>query len=137
MTELRRHARLKTEVDVKYGLDDSRKFFRAKTKTVDISLGGIGLVISSRCPKGMSVILKIFLRTDKARSIRLAGRVVWQEQYPCAGYRTGIAFNHLSDADREKLSNFMFQKMYTMVGVKTRAGLRKYAEKQGWKITGS
>ncbi len=131
--ELRRYARLKAAVDVEYRIEGAQKAPKARTKSVNISIGGICFEAADRCKIGVKLDMEIFLKPDE--SIKIEGSIVWHKKLEDGSHRVGVRFEGLKDEDKKRFSDFIFNKMYEMTGVGSRAGLIRYAKEHGWKET--
>jgi c-di-GMP-binding flagellar brake protein YcgR len=131
MVNLRRYARLRVEVDVDYPIIGAAKARKARTKSCDISIGGICFEAPDRCKVGARVNLEIFLERDDP--VKVEGNVIWHKKFEDGTCRAGVSFVDLKEEDRQRFSNFIFRKMYEMTGVGDRSGLVKYAKEHGWK----
>jgi len=127
MVNLRRYARLRAEVDVAYCIIGAVK---ARTKSYNISIGGICFEASDRCKVGAKVGLEIFF--DRDDPIKVEGNIIWQKKFEDGTCRTGVSFVDLKEENKERFNNFIFRKMYEMTGVGNRSGLVKYAKEHGW-----
>lgn len=131
MINLRRYGRLRVEVDVDYRVIGAVKTRKARTKSYNISIGGICFEASDRCEAGTMVSLEIFLERDNP--VQVEGNIIWQKKFEDGTFRAGVSFVGLKEEDQERISNFIFRKMYEMTGVGGRPGLVKYAKEHGWK----
>lgn len=130
MVNLRRYARLRAEVDVDYYNIDAPKARKVRTKSYNISIGGICFETSDRFKVGARVGLEIFL--DDNDPVKIEGNVIWNKEFEDGTSRAGVRFVDLKEEDKEKFSNFIFRKMYEMTGMGNRLGLVKYAKAHGW-----
>jgi len=131
MINLRRYARLRAEVDVEYRIVGAAKARKMRAKSYNISIAGICLEAPDKCKVGTRVDLEIFL--DRDDPIKVEGNIIWQKKCEDSASRAGVKFVDLKEEDKERVSNFIFHKMYEMTGVGDRSGLVKYAKEHGWK----
>jgi len=131
MVNLRRYARLRAEVDVEYRIIGAAKARKTRTKSYNVSIGGVCFEAPEGFKVGTGVELEIFL--EKGNPVKVEGEVIWHKKLEDGTSRAGVKFADLREEDREKFSDFIFRKMYEMTGVGSRSGLVKYAKEHGWK----
>jgi len=131
MINLRRYARLKAEVDIEYRIIGAAKARKVRTKSYNVSIGGVCFEASDKFKAGTIVELEIFL--DRDDPIKVEGEVIWHKKLEDGTSRAGVKFTGLKEEDREKFGDFIFRKMYEMTGMGDRSGLVKYAKEHGWK----
>lgn len=115
MEERRRFVRLNTSVKVEYsviGKDEEEM----NSSTKNISLGGICLFLDNLVERGTVLGLKIFILQEIA-PIQARGRIVWIEEFAVGQedrakhIEAGIEFVEITDADRERLSKYIFRSL--------------------------
>jgi c-di-GMP-binding flagellar brake protein YcgR len=131
--ELRRYARLKAAVDVQYRMEGAQKAPKARTKSVNISVGGICFEVPDRCRIGARLSMEIFLKPDEP--VKVEGNIIWHNKLQDGSHRVGVRFEGLKEEESQRFSDFIFNKMYEMTGMGNRAGLIRYAKEHGWKKT--
>lgn len=130
MVNLRRYARLRTEVDLDYRVIGAANARKARSKSYNISIAGVCFEASNKCKVGTKVSLEIFIERDNP--VKVEGNVIWHKKFEDGTFRAGVSFIGLKEEDQERISNFIFRKMYEMTGVGGRPGLVKYAKEHGW-----
>ncbi len=87
---------------------DSRVF---KSRTINISGGGIRIRLPEQLGNGVSVVCG--LQLDKSRVLNMSGKVVWSKPVPDEGgvrmYETGIEFSQIDNEDNcEQIVKYVF-----------------------------
>lgn len=75
----------------------------------DVSISGLGLVMSTQCDVGTKIKIKFQLPIQK-QVIEAIGLVVWSQQVGSASkkqYRAGITFGNIQPADRAAILDFV------------------------------
>ena len=115
MEERRRFVRLSTLVKVEYAvIGKSSEELSSSTK--NISLGGICLFLDDMVDMGTILELKMFI-AQESLPINAMGKVVWIEEFGLGEedkrkhIEAGIEFIRISDADRERLSQYIFKSL--------------------------
>lgn len=76
--ERREHVRFKKNLEVLY-IERKRPQLRATGRTVDISMGGLKLLLDEKLQKGSVLFLKLFLVETK-KAVEAEGEIVWLEE---------------------------------------------------------
>ena len=76
--ERRQHVRFKKNLEVDY-IEQRKPKLNTNGKTMDISMGGMRLVVGEKFAKGAIVFIKVFLPELK-KSVEAEGEVVWMEE---------------------------------------------------------
>lgn len=125
--ERRKHSRLKIEIDVDYKALGKKKAHPVKTRSADISMGGLRLITSEAMEKGTELDLIIRLGTEDR--IKVKGVVVWRRKYRSKDntsdgrrtthdeYEIGIKIEPLKEEEEKRFSDFVFKQMYKMIGL--------------------
>jgi c-di-GMP-binding flagellar brake protein YcgR len=130
MVNLRRYARLKTEISLNYRVIGVAKARKVRTKSVNISIGGVCFETPDKHKVSERLELEVFLNPDDP--VKVEGTVIWQKKFEDGTHRAGVKFDGLSNGDKKRFSDFIFNKMYEMTGMGNRAGLVRYAKEHGW-----
>lgn len=130
MVNLRRYARLRVEVDLDYRIIGAAKTRKARTKSYNLSIAGACFQAPDRLKSGTRVDLEIYI--EKSNPVKVEGNVIWHKIFEDGTSKAGVSFVNLKEEDKERISNFIFRKMYEMTGVGDRTGLVKYAKAHGW-----
>jgi c-di-GMP-binding flagellar brake protein YcgR len=130
MVNLRRYARLKTEINVTYRIIGVAKARKITTKSVNVSIGGICFETPDKHKVGERLELEVFLNPDEP--VATQGTIIWQKKFEDGTHRAGVRFDALSEEDKKRFGDFIFNKMYEMTGVGNRQGLVRYAKEHGW-----
>ena len=115
MEERRRFVRLSTSVKVEYAVI-GKYSEGVSSATKNISLGGICLFLDNIVDKGTILELKIFVLKE-VNPIKAMGKVVWIEEFVLGEadkrkhIEAGIEFTQIPDADRERLSQYIFKSL--------------------------
>lgn len=86
-------------------------------KSMNISLGGIRLIMPELLDKGTRLDLKISLIGEEKKPIRINGQVMWQKRISNHSYDTGIQIEELPDEEKERFTKFVFRQMYQRIGL--------------------
>ncbi|MFH1202662.1 MAG: PilZ domain-containing protein [Candidatus Omnitrophota bacterium] len=120
MEERRRFVRLNTLVKVEYAIIEKAGDGLGST-TKNISMGGICLFLDKMIDKGTVLGLKIYIK-EEVLPIQARGRVVWIEKFDmgegdkASHLEAGIEFSQISDADRQRLSKYIFRSLAEIQG---------------------
>lgn len=117
MAEKRKHARLKVELDVQYLVMGKENRSSVTAKSVNISLGGVRIVMPELLDKGTKLDLRIFLVGEEKKPIIVKGQVMWQKRISNRSYDTGIRIEELKEEEKERFTNFVFRQMYERIGL--------------------
>ncbi len=79
--------------------------------TVDISAGGLKLVVSRRLQVGEEYLFCVDLADEQ---IEAEGRVLRGEQRSGSGYTYAVQFTDIEEWERDKITRFIFQKQMKM-----------------------
>jgi c-di-GMP-binding flagellar brake protein YcgR len=111
--ESRRFPRMMVSVDIEYNVLKKESSEREKAVTRDISAGGICLIVYEKVDIGSILDLKIHF-DDTSEPLDVRGKVVWSSHFTVGPdgrdrYDLGIEFTEVADADREKISQYLFK----------------------------
>lgn len=116
MIEKRKYPRLTLNVGVEYKILKGFEFESTTTQSKNISAGGICIIALDKFEVGSSLSLKFSL-PELDKPINAAGRVVWIEEFSVGdvssskAYDAGIEFIHIQEEDREKISQYVRQRI--------------------------
>lgn len=83
-------------------------FWGEPTRTVNISLGGACVRTSRILPRGLPVLLQIYMGDSADSLMTFHGQVVWS-RYVGTTPQTGVRFNPLSASDESLLSRYLIE----------------------------
>lgn len=75
--ERRQHVRFKNDLEVRY--TEKKRQAVSDGKTVDISMGGLRLLLEEKLSKGAVLLVRIML-PDGKRPVEARGEIVWSEE---------------------------------------------------------
>jgi len=130
MVNLRRYARLNTEIELNYQVIGAAKARKMRAKSLNISIAGLCFKTPDSHKAGEKFDLEVFLNPDNP--VKVQGCVIWQKKFEDGVQRIGVRFEGIKEEDKKRFSDFIFNKMYEMTGVGSRAGLVRYAKEHGW-----
>jgi len=109
--EKRKFARLNTSVDVQYSVLEKKPKKELKTKTKDISAGGICIIANEQLEVENLLGISIYL-AGESMPITAKGRVVWTKSFQMGKqnqhYDVGVEFVDISSEDRKKIDQYVF-----------------------------
>lgn len=113
----RKYARLDLALTVSYRVIDKIGVETTPESVVssDISLGGIRLMTPGPLEHGTRLAIEVFLSEDDTEPIRAEGEVVWQTKVSQTSYETGVLIRGMSDPDKKRFMEFVFDQMSKMV----------------------
>ena len=109
--ERRAHARFKKALGVVYVLQ-KKPSLKNNVKTVDISKGGIKLLMDEKLLEGVVLNLKLEIPGTK-KVIEIEGEVVWSEEVKCKDnpnkrfFHAGIMFSAIKEPEAKAYINYM------------------------------
>jgi c-di-GMP-binding flagellar brake protein YcgR len=111
--ERRKFPRLNLAVDIEYSLLQKEAFLKAEGQSKNISSGGICLLVYEEVKVGDSLALVIKLPEGES-PIKVQGMVRWIGEFILSAdkknsWDVGIEFVGINEADREKLSKYVFR----------------------------
>ena len=101
----RKHDRAESKVAVIYYFDDESQARRIEeaTLTLDLSGGGLSMVVKQALEKGRAVHLKLLLRNQ---AVQCRGRVAYVSDQEGDSWRVGVSLE-LSDDQQEMLEDYL------------------------------
>ena len=97
------------------GKDFSKKEGKTKAPSINVSWGGVQLILPEKLLKGARLALEIQLEADRP-PIRAVGEVVWMEEAPDKAdseglrvFRTGVKFVGFSSEAQGRLIKFLYE----------------------------
>ncbi|MFQ5681247.1 MAG: PilZ domain-containing protein [Candidatus Omnitrophota bacterium] len=109
MKERRRFIRADTRFNVEYFLGGKSSSSQASGAR-NISQGGVCLMFNERIDKDTEIGLKFYLPEFRS-PVSCRGRVIWQNEVTENNrkfYQTGIEFTEIEEADKEKISKYIY-----------------------------
>jgi c-di-GMP-binding flagellar brake protein YcgR len=113
MDELRKYYRCDDSLEVEYDFEDRilGLWVSSKTKTFNISEGGVALPLSRIIKPGATIHIKIRL-SESDKEITALGKVVWKRpaeetHTESLGELSGVRFTSIFKNDEETLKEFM------------------------------
>ncbi len=109
--ERREHVRFKKHLPVTYTVQ-KRPHLKSNGRTVDISQGGMKLLLSEKLPKGTIVDLTLEL-SDIKDTVEIEGHIAWSEEKESkdsSGKRffySGIKFSAIKEPSTDSFLNYM------------------------------
>ena len=109
--ERRAHARFKRALNVVYVLQ-KKPNLRNNVKTVDISEGGVKLLMDEKLCKGVVMNVRLEIPGTK-KVIEIEGEVVWSEEVKCKDnpnkrfFHAGIMFSAIKEPEAKAYINYM------------------------------
>jgi len=114
--DMRKAARLDIPIKVRYGIIGKEdKLGGGMTK--NISAGGCLFIASEKLPVGTELEIEIMLGASPSESLKIKGRIVRLNRAGEGMYESGIAFHALSREERKIFADYVFSKMYEMIGL--------------------
>ena len=89
-SDKRSHARFQCAVPV----EGKKGTAFNQSQTIDISRGGVGLIVNNRVAVNSRMAVELNLAAD-SEPVLAMGQVRWVQRLPDSGYRLGIAFDQL------------------------------------------
>ncbi len=109
--ERRKFVRLNIACDINYKVLDVEPPQGDKTKTRNISSGGICLIANEKISSG-SILELNFSLPDKKPIIKSKGRVAWIKPFKIASeeehFDCGVEFTEIEGADRKRINQYVF-----------------------------
>lgn len=115
MNEKRRSRRLRAEIPVRYRLPGEPAFTLARATGVDMSLGGVRLLLEGSPGVGARLDMRIDL-PGTGKALDVAGEVVWQRMIAGGACEAGVKFGGLTAEDASAFTDFVFSQMHKRVG---------------------
>ena len=111
MNEKRRFLRLNSTVEIQYTILGKELQEDVKTKTKNISAGGLCIIAHESLEKDYILGISIYL-PGEALPITAKGRVVWIKPFQIGKeeqhYDVGVEFTEIDTEDRKKIDQFVF-----------------------------
>lgn len=109
--ERRRFVRLNSSVDIQYTLLEKEPAERLRTKSRNISAGGICIIAYEELATDSILLVSIYLPQEN-EPIITKGRVAWVQPFEIARegrhYDIGVEFIEISPEDRKKIDQYVF-----------------------------
>ena len=113
--ERRKTARLDIPIRVRYQVFAQEEGRGAMAK--DISAGGCLLLAEEDIPLDSTIEFEIFLGQGESESLKLRGRIARLNESKKGFYEYGVAFDALSSEARRLFADYLFAKMYELIGL--------------------
>ena len=113
LEERRKFPRLNLAVDINYSLLQKEPSLEVEVQSKNISAGGICLIVYEKLKIGDSLVLVINL-PDGEHPIQVKGIIKWIGEFILSAdnknsWDVGVEFKGIKEADREKLSKYVFR----------------------------
>ncbi len=109
--ERRKFVRLNITCDIDYKVLDFKPPLADKTRTKNISAGGICLIANEKINPG-SILEVDFNLPDKKPVIKSKARVVWTKPFKIASeeerFDCGVEFTEIGSAERQRINQYVF-----------------------------
>jgi c-di-GMP-binding flagellar brake protein YcgR len=120
MEERRKFIRLDSELNVNYNPIDNASE-KKETISKDVSIGGIRVGLPDKISPGTRIRMEISLPNEMEK-IAIVGEVIWQlVQKPGGTIETGIKYIEMNPHDRNKLTNYLVNRLREKVDEAQRA----------------
>ncbi len=114
--ERRKMARLDIAIEVRYKVIGREHKLQGGV-TRNISAGGCLFIASEKLSVGTELEIEMMLGTSPAESLKIKGRIERLTRVGEEMYESGIAFKALKREDRRIFADYVFSKMYEMIGL--------------------
>ena len=109
--ERRRYVRLNSAVDIKYSTLEEEPAEKLKTKTRNISAGGICIIADEKLETDSVLVLSVFLSAEQ-NPVIAKGRVAWIKPFEIGKegqhFDVGVEFIEIGQEDRKKIEQYVF-----------------------------
>lgn len=119
--ERRRHARLDIALSVSYVVKDASGEVTemAEAMSSDISATGIRLMTPGPLKNGSTLDVEITIEGHEEDPVHASCEVVWQNQISETSYEIGAIIRYMTDDDKKRFLDFVFEQMSQLVGIKS------------------